>query len=86
MVVRGGCHLLPNFEDTKPELEPIQIWRCKSNECKAWMREEFVSAGTEPECPLCKGPMIRGFKHLPKLVKRYKSSGKKAKEFDLVHS
>ncbi|MDT9724005.1 hypothetical protein DUZ99_03195 [Xylanibacillus composti] len=49
----------------------LPIWRCKSPACKAWMREEFT-AEAYPECPICKGDMIRGIKHLPKLVTRYK--------------
>jgi hypothetical protein len=56
----------------QPEVIPAPIWRCKDPSCKAWVREEMVNSST-PECPLCKGTMIRSIKHLPKLMKKYKS-------------
>jgi hypothetical protein len=55
---------------TEPELTPVPIWRCKNSECKAWLREEMASTPS-PGCPLCNGTMIRGMKHLPKLVNRH---------------
>jgi len=65
-------------EGSKPEVEAVPIWRCRSKECKAWIRDELVAGAAEPGCPLCKGSMIRGIKHLPKLVKKIKSPRKKA--------
>ncbi|MDD9266571.1 cold-inducible protein YdjO-related protein [Paenibacillus sp. GCM10023248] len=64
----GGVTVL-DAEVTKPDLSPVPIWRCKNNECKAWMREE-LAASPSPECPLCKGGMLKSIKHLPKLVKK----------------
>lgn len=58
----------PN-DPAKPETSPVPIWRCKRGECKAWVREELASSD-QPDCPICKGPMIRSIKHLPKLVKK----------------
>lgn len=55
-------------DPAKPATAPVPIWRCKKAECKAWIREEL--AGDNPQCPICKGPMIRSIKHLPKLVKK----------------
>jgi len=49
--------------DSKEALKPTKIWKCKNGECKAWVREEF--AASEPECPICKGPMLRSIRHLP---------------------
>lgn len=59
-------------ETNKPELSPVAIWRCKNMECKAWIREELASS-TTPSCPLCVGEMVKGMKHLPKLVKKHKA-------------
>ncbi|CAN7397133.1 cold-inducible protein YdjO-related protein [Paenibacillus sp. LjRoot153] len=54
---------------TKPELSPVPIWRCKDNDCKAWIREELATSSS-PECPLCKSSMLKSIRHLPKLVKK----------------
>ncbi|MFC0216485.1 cold-inducible protein YdjO-related protein [Paenibacillus chartarius] len=61
----------------KPELAPVPIWRCRRQDCKAWVREELASS-SQPSCPICKGEMIRSMKHLPKLVKKHKAQKKKA--------
>ncbi len=37
-------------------------------------------ANAGPTCPLCKGPMLRGMKHLPKLVTKAKAAPKKPKD------
>lgn len=63
--------------DTKPQLQAVPIWRCVDKSCKAWVGEELTGPGT-PACPLCKGQMIRGIKHLPKLVKKVKTVRKPA--------
>lgn len=63
----------------KPELIPVPIWRCKNKECKSWVRAELASSAN-PECPICKGPMGRSMKHLPKLVKKHKAPRKKKEE------
>ncbi|QMV45023.1 hypothetical protein FPL14_15215 [Cohnella cholangitidis] len=68
------------LDTTKPELSAVPIWRCVNKECKAWVREE-LAASNSPECPMCKGNMIRGIKHLPKLIKKHKAERKK-KEAD----
>jgi hypothetical protein len=60
---------------TKPELAPMPIWRCNNSDCKAWIREELTSERS-PDCPLCKGKMIRSIKHLPKLVNKHKAPKK----------
>lgn len=62
----------------KPELHPSPIWRCRDKECKAWFREEMAES-KDPECPLCKGRMLRGMKHLPKLSKKLKPARKEKK-------
>jgi hypothetical protein len=59
----------------KPDVAPVAIWRCRSNECKAWVREELAGAAA-PGCPLCSGAMIRSIKHLPRLVKKIKPAKK----------
>lgn len=64
------------METEKPELSAVPIWRCIDKECKAWVRDELAAAGI-PTCPLCKGNMIRGIKHLPKLIKKHKTIRKK---------
>ena len=61
-------------EAKQPETTPVPIWRCRNSTCKAWVREE-LAASDSPECPICKGPMVRSIKHLPKLV--YKHKGRK---------
>ncbi|MFC5529848.1 cold-inducible protein YdjO-related protein [Cohnella yongneupensis] len=62
-------------EVAKPEMTPVPIWRCRDQECKVWIREELAESST-PECPMCKGAMVRGIKHLPKLIKKHKSAKK----------
>lgn len=56
-------------EEQKPEVEQIEIWKCKEADCKAWVRKEFVTEAL-PTCPLCKNPMIRSYKHVPVTVKK----------------
>ena len=38
-------------EEQKPEVEQIEIWKCKETDCKAWVRKEFVTEAL-PTCPL----------------------------------
>ncbi|WJH36568.1 cold-shock protein [Paenibacillus sp. CC-CFT747] len=57
--------------EPKQEIQQIQIWKCKDAECKAWIREEFVT-DPNPACPMCKGAMIRSYKHLPVVAKKGK--------------
>ena len=38
-------------EEQKPEVEQIEIWKCKGTDCKAWVRKEFVTEAL-PTCPL----------------------------------
>ncbi|NOU92824.1 hypothetical protein GC093_06205 [Paenibacillus sp. LMG 31456] len=68
----------------KSELFPVPVWRCRSKDCKAWIREELTSSPS-PECPLCNEGMIRSIKHLPKLVKKHKAVKKKKPEESWVH-
>ncbi|TBL70724.1 cold-inducible protein YdjO-related protein [Paenibacillus thalictri] len=58
-------------EEQSHEMKHVQIWKCKEPECKAWVREEFVTE-ENPSCPLCKGQMIRSYKHLPETPKKGK--------------
>jgi uncharacterized paraquat-inducible protein A len=51
-------------EQTSEELQQIQIWKCPDADCRAWVREEFATA-TPAICPLCKGTMVRSYKHVP---------------------
>lgn len=79
---------MQQIDTSKPELAPVPIWRCRNQECKAWVRDELAAGaapGAGPECPLCKGPMLRGMKHLPKLVKKVKAPKKKAPEDAWLH-
>ncbi|MDQ1909908.1 cold-inducible protein YdjO-related protein [Paenibacillus sp. GD4] len=66
-------------DEIKPELFPTPILKCRNPDCKAWVREELASPTRE--CPLCRGEMLRSFKHLPKIVKKAKSTKKKKEEF-----
>ncbi|CAG7645983.1 hypothetical protein PAESOLCIP111_05069 [Paenibacillus solanacearum] len=66
-------------DDAKPELFPTPILKCKNAECKAWVREELSASSRE--CPLCGGEMLRSYKHLPKIVKKAKTTKKKKDEF-----
>ena len=99
-MVKQGVSPVQETDGMKPELAPVPIWRCRSAECKAWVRDELVAepppkrtrakkgakaaepapvvraAAVEPTCPLCKGPMLRGMKHLPKLVTKAKAAPK----------
>jgi hypothetical protein len=61
--------------DANAKLAPVKVWRCKNTECKAWIRDELTT-GTDPTCPLCKGPMIRSIKHLPELINKIKRQKK----------
>ncbi|WNR43315.1 cold-inducible protein YdjO-related protein [Paenibacillus roseipurpureus] len=56
-------------EEQKPEVEQIEIWKCKGTECKAWVRKEFVTEAV-PTCPLCKNAMVRSYKHVPVTAKK----------------
>ncbi|MNR25097.1 hypothetical protein D3C85_1422260 [compost metagenome] len=56
-------------EQQKPEVEQIEIWKCKGTECKAWVRKEFVTEAL-PTCPLCKTQMVRSYKHVPVTTKK----------------
>ncbi|MFD0958986.1 cold-inducible protein YdjO-related protein [Paenibacillus chungangensis] len=49
--------------DSKLDVIPTKIWKCKNSECKAWIREEFTTG--EQLCPICRGPMHRSMRHLP---------------------
>ncbi|RUS47171.1 cold-inducible protein YdjO-related protein [Cohnella sp. AR92] len=60
-----------NEEEQKQKLNIVKILKCRNNDCKAWVREEF--AVPDQVCPMCKGPMLRTMKHLPALQKKYKS-------------
>ncbi|MBD0381394.1 cold-inducible protein YdjO-related protein [Paenibacillus sedimenti] len=55
--------------EQKPEVEQVEIWKCKEAECKAWVRKEFVTEAL-PNCPLCKNPMIRSYRHVPITAKK----------------
>jgi len=67
-------------ETDKPVLSAVPIWRCTDNECKVWLREEMAASST-PDCPICKGKMIRGIKHLPKLINKHKAARKKTEGY-----
>lgn len=51
------------------ELQQVEIWKCKDAVCKAWIRKEFVTEA-QPSCPLCKGGMVRSYKHVPVVKKK----------------
>ncbi|MBO9597779.1 MAG: hypothetical protein J7559_08170 [Cohnella sp.] len=68
-------------EVVKPDLAPVPIWRCRDQACKAWIREELADSPS-PVCPMCKGTMVRGIKHLPKLIKKHKAAKKPKDEAD----
>lgn len=70
-------------DETVPELFPTPILKCRNADCKAWVREEL--AASSRECPLCKGEMLRSYKHLPKIAKKLKSTKKKKEEFSWLH-
>jgi len=38
-----GVSTVQETEASKPELVPVPIWRCRSADCKAWVRDELVS-------------------------------------------
>jgi hypothetical protein len=44
-----------NEEEIKTE--ETKIWRCSSEDCKGWMRDNFKSEET-PHCPICKSEMV----------------------------
>ena len=62
--------VLSNDTEEKPQLEPTVIYRCKDADCKAWVREDYVT--TDKSCPICKGQMLRSIKHLPPAAKARK--------------
>jgi len=57
-------------EASTQKLSIVNILKCRNKDCKAWVREEFASAGQA--CPLCGGPMLRTMKHLPPLQHKVK--------------
>ena len=70
--------------DPKPKLSPVPVLRCTSPDCKAWVREEMAT-GKDMSCPLCKGAMIRSFKHLPELITKIKRQKKKDGNESITH-
>ncbi|MCG7408731.1 cold-shock protein [Paenibacillus sp. ACRRX] len=52
-------------DDIPEEITPI--WSCTSESCNGWMRDNF-SFSTEPSCPQCQSPMVKGEKKLAVLV------------------
>jgi hypothetical protein len=60
-------------EEQTEELQQTQIWKCTDANCKAWSRDEFVTEAS-PACPLCKKPMVRSYKHIPIISKKFKKT------------
>ncbi|MFF2887405.1 cold-inducible protein YdjO-related protein [Paenibacillus sp. NPDC057967] len=69
--------MLTTSIDTKENLKPTKIWKCRNAECKAWVRDEF--AASEQKCPICSGPMHRSMRHLPPVQNKAKSQPRKPK-------
>ncbi|WP_028610729.1 cold-inducible protein YdjO-related protein [Paenibacillus harenae] len=61
--------------EEKPKLKPTKIFKCKNQDCKAWVRDEFADA--EQSCPICKGPMLRSMRHLPAVQNKAKPQPRK---------
>ncbi|MCS7464971.1 cold-shock protein [Paenibacillus doosanensis] len=59
----------PEQSTPETELQQVEIFKCKDAICKAWIRKEFVTEAS-PSCPLCKGPMVRSYKHVPVVKKK----------------
>jgi len=53
-------------QDELPE-EMTPIWSCSDENCKGWMRDNFVLSAT-PVCSLCQSEMVRGEKMLVALA------------------
>jgi hypothetical protein len=60
-------------EEQTQEIQQVQIWKCTDADCKAWIRDEFVTE-TVPSCPLCKSSMVRSYKHIPVIPKKFKKT------------
>ncbi|GGC98763.1 cold-shock protein [Pontibacillus chungwhensis BH030062] len=43
--------------------QDLKIWECSSEDCNAWMRDNFKSEET-PTCPICKSKMVTSVKEL----------------------
>lgn len=56
-------------EEQKPVLQQVPIWKCRNSDCRAWVRDEFMNEAGR-QCPLCQGPMIRSYKHVPVIPKK----------------
>ncbi|WP_455663133.1 cold-shock protein [Pradoshia sp.] len=50
-----------NVEEVIPE--ETKVWECTSDDCNAWVRDNFKSTET-PSCPLCSSDMAEGTKML----------------------
>ena len=50
-----------NVEEVIPE--ETKVWECTSDDCNAWVRDNFKSTET-PSCPLCSSDMTEGTKIL----------------------
>ncbi|MED4400154.1 cold-inducible protein YdjO-related protein [Metabacillus fastidiosus] len=48
----------------KPPEVNLKIWKCASDTCKGWMRDNFKS-DDEPSCPLCGHAMMESERTLP---------------------
>lgn len=53
--------------------EQTPIWSCTDENCKGWMRENFVFE-EKPSCPLCGSGMTQDTKMLPALVNTTRST------------
>lgn len=53
-------------QEELPEQDTV-IWKCTSEGCKGWMRDEFAFEHT-PTCSLCSSPMMKTNKMLPQLI------------------
>ncbi|TVX88121.1 cold-shock protein [Paenibacillus agilis] len=62
-------------QDDIPE-EITSIWACTSEDCKGWMRDNFVFS-SEPTCVQCNSPMVKSERKLAVLVNTSPSQTKK---------
>lgn len=57
-------------------MELTAIWSCSNDECKGWMRDNFVFSDV-PVCPQCQSSMIKDEKMLAAVINTSPSQNKK---------
>lgn len=71
--IGDGKRKVETIPQQDQDFMPTDTWECSSDSCNGWMRQEF-SFQSSPACPLCKAPMKRGARMIPRLKKIFRKT------------